>query len=579
MTIIEDKNFSRAEQAAREQITDFVRAVVGKTSTVTVDYPPEPALGHFTVPCFTLGKALGEPPAVVAGRIAAAVMPKTATLIARAQAAGPYVNFFVQPDAYAALTLPQIVKEGAAYGSANIGKGKTILVEYFSPNTNKPMTVGHVRNVCLGWSLSRLLSALGFTVVENSIYNDRGIALCKATVAYRRWGNGATPETAGMKPDHFVGQFYVRFGQEVEAHPELEQEAQECLRQWEAGDPEVRRIWRQLIDWTMDGFTETLQRMGVDHPAVRYFESEIYRHGKEVVEDGLARGVFRRHSEGYIYAPLEDEGLPEKILLRSDGTSLYITQDLYLAQLKGKHDPALSIYVVGAEQDLAFRQLFAIMQELGQTYPMHHLSYGMMRLPTGKIKSRQGIPAGAGADDLLSLLDELAVEEVRARHQKLPAVAVRERAHAIALAALKYYILSVNATTTMMFDPEKSLAFAGRTGPYLQYVHARCCSLLEKAGKTRKTKPTFTEPLEQALLVTLARFPHAVQRAATVYDPSVVSAYLYELAQTFSSFYQDVPVLQSKGATLSSRLQLVFAVKTVMARGLSLLGIPAPDAM
>ena len=579
MTIIEDKHFSRAEATVREQITDVVRAVVGKTAAVAIDYPPELALGHFTVPCFALAKTLGEAPAALAARIAGAALPKNANLISRAQAAGPYVNYFVQPDAFAALALPQIDEEGAGYGSANIGKGKTILVEYFSPNTNKPMTVGHVRNVCLGWSLSQLFRALGFAVVENVIYNNRGIAICKANVAYQKWGHGQTPASAGMKPDHFVGQFYVRFGAELPTHPELEQEAQECLRQWEAGDRAVRRIWGQLNDWTMEGFTQTLHRLGVDHPKEQYFEHEIYQHGKEIVDEGLRRGVFRRHAEGYVYAPLEDHGMPDKILLRSDGTSLYITQDLYLAKLKGKHTPALSVYVVANEQDLAFRQLFAIMPMLGVAYPMHHLSYGMMRLPTGKIKSRQGIPPGAGADELLTLLDELAAEEVRTRHQELPVATVNQRAHAIALAALKYYILSVNATTTMMFDPEKSLAFAGKTGPYLQYVHARCCSLLEKAGDARKMKPVFTEPLEQALLVTLARFPYAVTRAATVYDPSVLSAYLYGLAQTFSSFYQEVPVLQAKGAQLSSRLQLVAAVKTVMSRGLSLLGIPAPDAM
>lgn len=582
MSVIDQEHFSRAEQEAREQIAAVVSAAVGGRGTVGIDYPPDFQFGHFTVPCFALAQALGQPPAALAQAIAHTPLPPSAALLASAQAVGPYVNFTVQQDTYAASTLEQIAAEGDGYGSSRFGQGKIILVEYFSPNTNKPMTIGHVRNVCLGFSLSRLLRALGFTVIENSIYNDRGIALSKALVAYRRWGRGGTPERAGMKPDHFVGQFYVRFGAELPAHPELEQEAQACLRQWEAGDPDVRRVWRQLIDWAMDGFTQTLERMGVDHPAERYFESDIYQHGKEVVEDGLNRGVFRRHAEGYIFADLEAEGLPEKILLRSDGTSLYVTQDLYLAQLKGKHRPTLSIYIVGAEQDLAFRQLFAIMRQLGQTYPMRHLSYGMLRLPSGKIKSRQGIPAGAGADELLTGLDDLAADEVRARHADMPPAAVAKRAHAIALAALKYYILSANATTTMVFDPSKSLAFTGKTGPYLQYVHARCVGILEKArpgGLNLPGVPVFTEPLEQALVHILARFPHAVNRAAAAYDPSLVSSYLYILAQTFSSFYQAVPVLQAAEAVRSSRLQLVSATKTVMARGLSLLGISALDAM
>lgn len=581
MEIAEQPNFSQAEAKARSQIEQFVRRALklDQEVTVPIDYPPGLELGHFTVACFILAKALGLPPHAVAKRLAETPLPKSATLLARAQAAGPYVNFTVQPKTFAPLVLGQIADEGGRFGASDIGKGKKILVEYFSPNTNKPMTVGHVRNVCLGFSLSHVLRGLGYEVVENSIYNDRGIALCKAMVAYQRWGQGQTPESAGIKPDHFVGQFYVRFGTELAAHPELEQEAQDCLRQWEAGDKKIRAVWRQLIDWTMDGFTQTLHRLGVDHPKERYFESDIYQHGKEVVDEGLRRGIFRRHPEGYVYVSLEDHGMPDKILLRSDGTSLYITQDLYLAQLKGKHAPTLSIYVVGAEQDLAFRQLFAIMPMLGETYPMRHLSYGMMRLPTGKIKSRQGIPAGAGADELLTLLDELAADEVRTRHADLPAAEIAQRAHAITLGALKYYILSANAQTTMLFDPAKSLAFTGKTGPYLLYVHARCASILEKAGKFRRSKPALTEPLEQALVVALSRFPHAIGRAATAYDPSVLSAYLYTLAQTFSTFYQDVPVLQAHGTAKSSRLELVAAVKTVMAHGLQLLGIPALEKM
>ncbi len=581
MLIADQLHYSQAEKSAREQIAQFIRTALklADSQSITIDYPPSLDLGHFTVACFRLAKTIGRPSADLAKHIAGNPLPKSATLVERAQAAGPYVNFTVRPENFAPLVVQQIADEGEAYGSADVGRRQKILVEYFSPNTNKPMTVGHVRNVCLGWSLSKMLATLGYQVVENSIYNDRGIALCKAIVAYQRWGQEQTPESAGMKPDHFVGQFYVRFGQELPAHPELAQQAQECLRQWEAGDAEVRRVWRQLIDWTMAGFTQTLHRMEVDHPQERYFESDIYEHGKEAVEDGLRRGVFRRHPEGYVYAPLEDHGLPDKILLRSDGTSLYVTQDLYLAQLKGKHAPVLSIYVVGAEQDLAFRQLFAIMPLLGEAYPMRHLSYGMMRLPTGKIKSRQGIPVGAGADELLAVLDELAAEEVRTRHPELAAIEVANRAHAIAIAALKYYILSVNAKTTMLFDPAKSLAFIGKTGPYLQYVHARCASILDKAGKTRRGKPTLTEPLEQALVVALSRFPHAVFRAAAACDPSLLASYLFLLAQTFSNFYQEVPVLQAASSVQASRLQLVAAVKTVMARGLGLLGIPALEKM
>ena len=575
---------SEAEADIRQQIAQHLAAagVNVPGADLTLTDPPASDLGDFALPCFAFAKERKEPPAKLAARIAAQPLPAGSNaLIAAATATGSYVNYTVNPATFGAAVLSEIARAGGNFGHAMLGAGKTVLVEYFSPNTNKPLTVGHLRNICLGFSLSHLLQAFGFRVVENSIYNDRGIALCKAIVAYQRWGEGKTPADAGVKPDHFAGQFYVRFNQAAAVDPALEEEAQACLQQWEAGDPSVRAIWRQLVDWTMDGFTQTLTRVGVDHPAVRYFESEIYTHGREIVEDGLARGIFQRHHEGYVYAPLEAHGLPDKILLRSDGTTLYITQDLYLARLKAEHQPALSIYVVASEQDLAFRQLFKILELLGESYPMVHRSYGMMRLPSGRIKSREGVPAGAGADELLTMLDTMAAQEVRTRHAGLGDAAVAKRAQAIAISALKYYILQVNAPSAMVFDPAKSLQFTGRTGPYLQYVHARCSSILRKAGSMeRRDGPvSFAEPAERPLLVQLSHFPRKLREAAVSLDPSVLAQHLYDLAQAFSTFYQTVPVLAAPEPARRSRLQMVAAVKTVMGRGLALLGIPAVEEM
>lgn len=580
--------------AVRKEINALLAHCLGERydqANVTVDYPPQPGMGDFSVACFALAQAAGKPPVEIARGIAEefAVQHRAAGdrgLLREAKALGPYVNFWVHEERYFAALFAEIRRRGQRFGSSRLGRGERVSVEYFSPNTNKPMTVGHVRNVCTGWSVSALLRAGGYRVMDNAIYNDRGIAICKAIVAYRRWGNAATPKSAKLKPDHFAGQWYVRFGTELAAHPELEEEARECLRQWEAGEKTVLAIWRKLIRWTMAGFTQTLRRMGAKHPKVKYFESKIYTQGKAVVEEGLAQGVFQKHAEGYVYAPLQPFGLPDKILLRSDGTSLYITQDLYLAKLKAKSKPVRSVYVVGSEQELAFAQLFKILELLGIGGNYRHLSHGMMRLPDGKIKSREGLVEGTAADDLLGKLDELAVAEVAKRHPQLAAREAAKRGHAIALGALKYYILSVTPASTMVFDPAKSLAFTGKTGPYLQYVHARTCSILAKAGPRPKAKARGANwsllkgPAERQLALQLDRFPQVVGTAAEALDPSLLARYLYDLAAAFSTFYTSVPVLQAGDApTRAVRLALVAAVRTVMAKGLGLLGIPAPKQM
>lgn len=590
-------NSSRAQARVRQEIVALLKQSLGSgvdSAAITVDYPPQPGMGDFSVACFGLAKALGKSPAEIARGLADEFTSQRAhhgagrSLLREAKALGPYLNFWVDEGAYFAQLFSEIRRRGTKFGTSKIGRSKKVLVEYFSPNPNKPLTVGHVRNVTIGFTTSRLLKALGYKVIENTIYNDRGIALCKSIVAYRRWGTGATPKSANLKPDHFAGKWYVRFNVEAVKDPKLEEEARECLRRWEADDREVHSIWKKLVGWAIAGYKLTLRRLGVPHPRVQYFESDIYTHGKQVVLDGLKRGVFVKHAEGYVYAPLEQFGLPNKILLRSDGTSLYVTQDLYLAVLKSKQRADRSIYVVGSEQDLAFNQLFKMLELLGVPGTFYHQSYGMIRLPDGKIKSREGLPEGTAADDLLDKLDELALAEVTKRHPQLSAREAAKRGHVIALAALKYYILSVTPSSTMVFDPAKSLAFTGKTGPYLQYVHARTHSILAKARRPARRKLAASAanwsllkgPAERQLALLLDRFPQVVSLAAEQLDPSLLARHLYDIASAFSTFYASVPVLQAEDApTQTVRLALVDAVRAVMARGLALLGITAPKQM
>jgi len=576
--------FSQAEARIREEILALIKQGLNQDidlDLVPFDYPPESEMGDYSVPCFLLAKPLGKNPKEIASRLAEAIKPTE--LIRAVQYSGPYLNFFVSQQNFSKLVLTEVAHSKEKYGSSKIGKGKKIMVEYFSPNTNKPLTIGHVRNICLGASIAKLLKFTGHKVIESTLYNDRGAAIAKAILGYQKWGLGQTPKEAGLKPDHLVGNFYTQFYRAEKTDKNLEAEAKKILQAWEEDKKEVRKTWQQLTGWVLEGFKETLSKLGVKGFDEEYYESEYYNQGKEVVEKGLKKGVFVKNQDGVILAPLERFGLPDKIVLRPDDTSLYITQDLYLAYLKNKHNLNASVYVVGSEQDLYFKQLFKILELLGfeNARDYYHLSYGMIRLASGKIKSREGLIKGTGADELIAELEDLAKLEVKARND-LPPEEIAKRAEQIALAALKFYILVVNPKTTMIFDPKKSLAFTGRTGPYLQYVFARINSIFTKA----ETKPTtcvdfsvLAEPLEFELVKILAKFPQAVTWAVKNYDPSILANYLYDLAKAFSLFYEKLPVLKADVKIKKARLLLINDVKIVLAKGLALLGIEAPDKM
>ncbi len=577
-------NISVAEFTARQDILAALVKLLGDVndSFIEIEYAPDSTFGDFTLPCFILANRQKISPAEVAKNLASQFTPTG--LIVSATAAGPYLNFTVDKTKFAELVLKEIAAKKDAYGSSKLGKGKKVMVEYFSPNTNKPLTIGHIRNICLGFSVAKLLKFSGYRVLQTTIYNDRGIAIAKAILGYQKWGRGKTPKDAKQKPDHFVGSFYVKAAQAEKKDKNLEAESRRILQAWEDGKKDVNKTWQLLQGWVLEGFKQTLQKLGVGEFDEAYYESEFYNEGKDLVARGLRAGVFERDKNGVILARLQKHGLPNKIVLRPDSTSLYVTQDLYLAKLKDKHRLDMSVYVVGSEQDLYFQQLFKILEllEFANAKNYYHLSYGLIRLPDGKIKSREGLAAGTGADDLLVGLEGMAILEVQKRYKTLALDEVKQRAEKIALAAVKYYILLVKPKTTMIFDPKKSLSFTGQTGPYLLYVFARINSIFAKVGKKPNGKIDFAllaGAEEQALIKLLSVFPKVVATAALEYDPSAVALYLHQLAQAFGTFYEHSPVLKAEPKTQKARLFLIANVQRVLATGLDLLGIPTIEKM
>lgn len=479
--------------------------------------------------------------------------------------------------------------------------GETVLVEYSSPNTNKPLHLGHLRNNLLGWSVAALLQEAGFDVKKVSVINDRGIHICKSMVAYMRKGNEATPASMQMKGDHLVGHFYVAFdamykaevtalvssGKEkewAEANAPVMLEAKELLRRWEAGEEEVVSLWRTMNQWVYDGFAQTYKRMGVDFDKL-YYESQTYLLGKKVVQDGLAQQVFYKESDGSVWMDLSAEGLDKKIVQRSDGTSVYITQDLGTA-LERQHDYhfARMIYVVGNEQDYHFKVLFKMLGKLGYAWAekLFHLSYGMVELPEGKMKSREGTVVDA--DDLMEEMVNTA-KEITTQLGKTEGLSESECLalyETIGLGAIKYYLLKVDPRKKMLFDPKESIDFQGNTGPFVQYTHARICSLLRKAefsfsGISGDIKMS---EREKNLLVLLAEYSEVIHDAAHQYNPGHLANYVYEVAKEYNHFYHDFPVMRESDASLKIfRLCLSAYTGMVIKKGFSLLGIAVPERM
>ena len=482
--------------------------------------------------------------------------------------------------------------------------GRTIMIEYSSPNTNKPLHLGHIRNNLLGYSVAQILAANGHNVIKANLVNDRGIHICKSMVAWLRYGNGATPESTGKKGDHLVGDYYVEFDkhykaeikelvaggmseEEAKKQAPILLEAQEMLRKWEAKDEEVRALWEKMNGWVYDGFDVTYKTLGVDFDKV-YYESQTYILGKGLVEDGLAKGIFFRKEDGSVWIDLEADGLDQKLLLRGDGTSVYMTQDLGTA-LQRFEQNALNgiIYVVGNEQNYHFQVLKLILKKLGYEWSddIFHLSYGMVELPEGKMKSREGTVVDA--DDLC----EAMINTAREMSQELGKLdgCSEEEASAISsmvgLGALKYFILKVDPKKTMLFDPRESIDFNGNTGPFIQYTHARICSVLRKAaeqGIAFEGEKIACEllPEEVELVKMLCDYPATVAAAGEAFAPSMIAAYTYELCKSFNGYYHDHSILREENeAVKKMRLQLAQQVARVINRSMRLLGIDVPERM
>ncbi len=481
--------------------------------------------------------------------------------------------------------------------------GRTVMVEYSSPNTNKPLHLGHIRNNLLGYSVASILAANGHKVIKVNLVNDRGIHICKSMLAWQKWGGGETPESSGMKGDHLVGKYYVEFDKHYKAEikelmsggmteEDAKQqassivEAQEMLRRWEARDPETIALWERMNGWVYDGFDVTYKTLGVDFDKI-YYESQTYLLGKNLVEDGLKRGVFYRKEDGSVWIDLTADGLDNKLLLRSDGTSVYMTQDLGTA-LQRFEEFSLDklIYVVGNEQNYHFQVLKLILKKLGYDWSdnIYHLSYGMVELPEGKMKSREGTVVDA--DDLVADMVETA-REMSAELGKLdnvPAAEADAISHMVGLGALKYFILKVDPRKTMLFDPRESIDFNGNTGPFIQYTHARIRSILRKAGEagvdySGGTATAFEGP-EIELVKQLVDFPMVVRAAGENFSPAMIAQYAYDLAKSFNGYYHDNQIMREERPEVRQmRLQLSEQVARVIARAMKLLGIDVPERM
>jgi arginyl-tRNA synthetase len=579
-------------------------------SQIIAEDPPTPELGDIGFPMFSFSKILRKGPP----QIAQIVCEKLAKLLddeksaAKVQAQGPYLNVRMDRAVTVKTILENVIKDSKndfSFGRPGDLSGKKVMVEFSSPNTNKPLHLGHLRNDALGESVSRILAACGAEVRKVCIINDRGIHICKSMLAYKEQGQGRTPESEGVKSDRFVGDWYVSFSKALknetdelikqgadkdtaEAQTPSMKKAQELLRNWEAGDGETVELWKKMNSWAIEGMKKTYNRTGVSFDKY-YFESETYMLGKDEVLKGLEKGIFFRQEDGSVAVDLSEEKLDKKILLRSDGTSIYITQDFGTAINRYKDwQFDEMIYVVGSEQNYHFKVLFILLEKLGYSWAknLHHLSYGMVNLPEGKMKSREGTVVDA--DDLIDSLRDMALSEIREKGREEEVGDPQTVAEKIALGALHYFLLQTNPVKDMLFDPKESLSFTGNTGPYLQYMGARISSMLRKSGNAVNSGAVnsgadfsllVTDP-EWALVKSLAVYPAKVSESAQTLDPSVLTGFLYDVSKAFSVFYHECPILTCEDPALSkARLELSRAVMMTLKDAFNLVCIPFLEVM
>lgn len=568
---------------------------------LTIGQPPKPEMGDVAFPFFPYAKLAGKNPALIAREVAEALGDNHPA--GRIILSGPYLNVAFNLSDLAPGILSLVQKMGDGYGSSDLQSGKKVMIEFSCPNTNKPLHLGHMRNDSLGQSVASLIKSQGADVMKVNLINNRGVHICKSMLAYKTFGNDETPESTGEKGDHFVGRYYVRFAnweKEVEAeksaNPDIvnqpgfidpSEEAQKMLKAWEDGEPEVIALWNKMNKWTLDGLAESYRNMGISFDKY-YYESETYKFGKKEVLKGLEQGIFQKEEDGSVQVDLSPIKLDKKVLLRKDGTTLYMTQDLGTAIARHEDWPFDSlIYVVASEQQYHFKVLFYVLGLLGYDWAkeLHHLSYGMVNLPNGKMKSREGTVVDA--DDLLAELASLARNEIVSKGRENDVDDVDKTAQSIALGALNYYLLQVTPTKDMVFNPEESISFNGNTGPYLQYTCARISSMLRKFDQIKEeySDVAFDGSLlsvedEKTLLKLVADFPEYVRRAAEGFDPSIIASFLYDTAKTFSHYYHDNRILNADSKELVfARINLCSMILQVMKNGFALVGIPFLEAM
>ena len=559
---------------------------------INIETPPNPEMGDVAFPLFTFAKSFKTSPTKIASDVCARLLEnEDIKKYGMPKAIGPYLNVFLAKGDLASNVLDKVLTEKENYGKTSSLSGKRIMIEFSSPNTNKPLHLGHLRNDALGESISRILKFCGADVFKVNIINDRGVHICKSMIAYQKFGEGKTPESENIKSDRFVGDMYVAFHKYSQENPEkAEAEAKQMLLDWEAGEnKELIGLWKKMNGWAIEGIKETYKRTGISFDKL-YFESETYLKGKDQILKGLEAGVFYKEEDGSVWVDLAPIKLDKKVLLRSDGTSLYMTQDIGTAISRHKDWPFNQmIYVVGNEQEYHFKVLFYVLKQLGFEWAddLYHLSYGMVNLPEGKMKSREGTVVDA--DDLINSLQDEALKKIEENGREKEVGDAAVAAENIAVGALHYFLLQVSPKKDMLFNPKESLSFTGNTGPYLQYMGARISSILRKAetaeGKEnlkngKLNASLLTNESEWELLKTLEDFPEQVERSALRKDPSALTAYLYELSKAFSRFYRDCPILSGEDADLSyTRMELARATKIVLQNAMNLVLIPFMEIM
>lgn len=596
-------NITDRLSAAIAEALKELYAIDVQTKDIVLQDTRKEFAGDYTMVVFPYVKQARKSPEMVANEIGAKLKELLAE-VADYNVVKGFLNIVIADSYWLGFIAERVGDTGFGLVKADPNDAP-VVVEYSSPNTNKPLHLGHIRNNLLGWSVSRLLEAAGSNVKKVNLVNDRGIHICKSMLAWLRYGNGETPESTGMKGDHLVGKYYVEFDKhykdEVKALMEkgmeeeqakreapLMVEAQQMLKRWEEGDAEVRALWEKMNGWVYAGFDETYNCLGVGFDKI-YYESQTYLLGKELVQKGLDLGVLYRKEDGSVWCDLTGDGLDQKLLLRRDGTSVYMTQDLGTALLRHKDFGAERlIYVVGNEQDYHFKVLKLILGKLGFNWSdkVYHLSYGMVELPNGKMKSREGTVVDA--DDLIDEMERTA-EEMSREHGKNDELSADEQKHLyhiLALGALKYFILKVDPTKNMLFNPAESIDFNGNTGPFIQYTYARIRSIVRKAEESGERRVESGElkvelnDKERAVVKVLHSLPDTVRQAAAAYSPALIANYAYDLAKAFNSFYQDTPILREVNPEVKSmRIMLCATVATAIKNTMDILGIEVPERM